>query len=212
MRLAANSLTLSDFAAGWTDEHNLAQPLTGAIFDILVDVFHEHLLDRSLISPEVEDLADQLEYRPEYEELIHSLFADAYAQDPQGFKMALLETRDTLGLLLAGAWSRLSPHFLNYDDVGDALLAEDPWIAFTARNWPFLAEMGPIPRSAGGKNRALGNRHEGACRGAEKQKGYGLTDRDQVESVTGMPRSEKSFTSCELSHLKGYRAGQSREH
>jgi hypothetical protein len=39
--------------------------------------------------------------------------------------MALLESRDTLGLLLAGAWSRLSPHFLNYDDVGDALLEED---------------------------------------------------------------------------------------
>jgi hypothetical protein len=125
MRLAANSLTLSNFAAGWTDEHNLGQPLTGAVFDILVDVFHEHLLDRGLISPEVEDLADQLEYQSDYAELIQSLFDEAYAQDPPGFKMALLESRDTLGLLLAGAWSRLSPHFLNYDDVGDALLEED---------------------------------------------------------------------------------------
>ncbi len=125
MRLAANSLTLSDFAAGWTDEHMLAQPLTGAVFDILVDVFHENLLDRDLISPKVEDLADQLEYRPEYEQLAQSLFAEAYAQDPQGFKMALLETRDILGFLLAGAWSRLSPDFLNYEDVGNALLDED---------------------------------------------------------------------------------------
>lgn len=125
MRLAANSSTLSDFAAGWTDEHNLGQPLTGAMFDILVDIFHENLLDRGLISPEVEDMADRLEYRPQHEELVQSLFEDAYERNPDGFKVALLETRDTLGLLLAGAWSRLSPDFLDYEDVGDALLEQD---------------------------------------------------------------------------------------
>jgi hypothetical protein len=125
LRLAANSYTLTDFAAGWTDEHILAQPLTGAVFDILVDVFHEELLERRLISPKVEDLADQLEYRSEYAELIQSLFDAAYADDPEGFKEALLDTRDTLGLLLAGAWSRLSPHSLNFEDVGDALLDAD---------------------------------------------------------------------------------------
>jgi hypothetical protein len=125
MRLAANSSTLSDFAAGWVDEHNLGQPLTGAMFDVLVDIFHENLLDRGLISPEVEDMADRLEYRPEYEALIQSLFDDAYERSPGGFKAALLETRDTLGLLLAGAWSRISPDFLGYEDVGDALLEQD---------------------------------------------------------------------------------------
>jgi hypothetical protein len=43
IRIASNDLKLSQFAAGWTDEHLLAQPLTGAMFDILVDVFHENL-------------------------------------------------------------------------------------------------------------------------------------------------------------------------
>src|SRR5262249_1914596 len=43
MRMVSNSLTMADFAQGWHDEHDLAQPLTGAIFDILVDVFHEKL-------------------------------------------------------------------------------------------------------------------------------------------------------------------------
>lgn len=125
LRLAANTLTLIDFASGWTDEHRLAQPLTGAVFDVLVDIFHEHLLEEGLISPQVEDLADQLEYGPQFEGLIQSLFSEAYADDPRGFKTALLETRDTLGLLLAGAWSRLSPHFLSYDDVRIAMLEED---------------------------------------------------------------------------------------
>jgi hypothetical protein len=43
IRLASNPLKLSDFSAGWSDEHELAQPLTGAMFDILVDLFHEGL-------------------------------------------------------------------------------------------------------------------------------------------------------------------------
>ena len=125
LRLADNTLTLSDFMAGWTDEHKLAQPLTGAVFDILVDIFHENLLERGLISPVVEDLLDRLEYKPEYADRIQSLFDEAYARNPAGFKSALLETRDTLGLLLAGAWSRLSPDFLHFEDVGDALLDQD---------------------------------------------------------------------------------------
>ncbi len=125
LRIAANTLTLADFAPGWRDEHMLGQPLTGAVFDILVDIFHEQLLERGLISPEVEDLADQLEYRPESEGLIQALFDRAYERNPAGFKQALIETRDILGGLLAGAWSGLSPDFLHFEKVGDALLDED---------------------------------------------------------------------------------------
>ena len=50
IRLAANPLTLLDFVAGWRDEHALAQPLTGAMFDIFVDLFHEELVARGLIT------------------------------------------------------------------------------------------------------------------------------------------------------------------
>ena len=125
IRIASNDVKLSDFADGWTDEHDLSQPLTGAIFDVFVDMFHESLLDRELISAYVEDLADQVERRPEYADLIQSLFDEAYEQEPAGFKQALLEARDHMGLYLAGTWSRLSPHYLGYDDVGVALLDVD---------------------------------------------------------------------------------------
>lgn len=125
IRLASNPLKLSDFADGWTKEHDLAQPLTGALFDILVDIFHESLLERGLISPAVEDLADQLQRRPEYETAIQALFDEAYAQDRDGFKRALLEARDILGYLLAETWRHLSPDSLNYVDVAEALLAAD---------------------------------------------------------------------------------------
>lgn len=125
IRLAANSSTLSDFSQGWTDEHDLGQPLTGAMFDILVDIFHENLLDRRLIGADMEDLADQVEGRPEYQDLIQSLFDETYAQNPDGFKQALLDARDTMGNYLAETWSRLSPEFLDYADVAQAMLDVD---------------------------------------------------------------------------------------
>jgi hypothetical protein len=129
IRLASNPLKLSDFADGWTKEHDLAQPLTGAMFDILVDIFHENLLERGLISPAAEDLADQLQRRPEYETAIQELFDEAYVQNRDGFKRALLDARDILGYLLAETWRRLSPDSLNYVDVAEALLAADRELA-----------------------------------------------------------------------------------
>jgi hypothetical protein len=125
IRLASNASKLSDFATGWTNEHDLSEPLTGAMFDILVDIFHESLLARRLITPEVEDLADELERRPEYEGLLQALFDDSYATNAEGFKEALLEARDLMGIYLTNAWTRLSPDSLNYDDVGGALLEVD---------------------------------------------------------------------------------------
>jgi hypothetical protein len=125
IRIAGNGRHLFDFAAGWSDEHDLSEPLTGSMFDIFVDIFHEALLERRLIDPQVEDLFDQLERDPEFASLIQSMFDEAYARDPAGFRDALLETRDYLGAALAMTWQRLSPDSLNYVDVGEALLAAD---------------------------------------------------------------------------------------
>lgn len=125
IRIAGSDIKLSAFAQGWTDEHDLSQPLTGALFDIFVDVFHESLLERRLISPEVENLADQVQYVPEYEPLIQALFDEAYGRDPGGFEEALLDARDDLGHVLAETWRRLPPYSLNYEYVAAVLLDVD---------------------------------------------------------------------------------------
>jgi hypothetical protein len=125
IRTASNSSKLSDFSRGWSDEHDLSEPLTGAIFDILVDVFHEQLLERGLISPRVEDLFDRIERLPEYAPVIQALFDESYPRNAGGFKRALRAARDYLGVLLAETWRRLSPHYLNYDDVAAAMLEMD---------------------------------------------------------------------------------------
>lgn len=125
VRLASNDVRLSAFAQGWSKEHDVSLPLTGAMFDILVDVFHENLLERNLIGAELEDLADQVERLPQYEALIQSRFDQAYARNPAGFRAALLDARDMLGFCLAACWQRLSPRPLSYVDVASALIAVD---------------------------------------------------------------------------------------
>jgi hypothetical protein len=125
IRIAGSDIKLSAFASGWTDEHDLSKPLTGALFDIFVDIFHESLLERGLISRELEDLADQVQYVPQYEPLIQALFDRAYATDPGGFRQALLDARDDLGHALAQTWQRLRPYSLNYEDVAAVMLDVD---------------------------------------------------------------------------------------
>lgn len=125
IRIASNTVTMSEFVDGWRREHRLSQPLTGAIFDTLIDVFHEQLLDRGVISPALEELADRYEYQPRYQALVQDMFADAYAGEKPAFREALLDARDILGLYLAETWRRLPADHLSYLRVGDTLCAVD---------------------------------------------------------------------------------------
>ena len=124
IRIASNTTTLAEFVDGWTDEHDLGQPLTGAVFDILVDVFHELLVERGVISVHVEDLSDALEEDPDYELVMQALFDRVYAREPEAVTAALLDARDHIGLYLAATFRQLSPQ-LRYFDVASALLVAE---------------------------------------------------------------------------------------
>ena len=119
IRIAANDKRLSDFAKGWVKEHHLAQPLTGAFFDILVDLFHEMLLDYGAITSEVEELSDQLLATEEYAPVMQDLFDEAYAAYPDLFKLALIDARDILGTYLADTWKQIQKRDLNFYEVAD---------------------------------------------------------------------------------------------
>ena len=125
IRIAANDVRLSEFEEGWVKEHKLSQPLTGAFFDILVDIFHEMLLDYGAITPEMEDLSDKLLATPDYAPVMQSLFDDAYAANPAAFKMALIDARDVLGNYLADTWASLAKDGLNFVDVARVFEAVD---------------------------------------------------------------------------------------
>jgi hypothetical protein len=125
IRSANNKRTMDEFARGWKDEHELSQPLTGALFDILVDIFHESLVARGLISRTVEDLADIAEFDPAAEGPVQHAFDRAFARNADGFVEALLEARDIVGRYLAETLWALAPDFLDYGDVARAILAID---------------------------------------------------------------------------------------
>ncbi len=125
IRIAANDRTLSEFSHGWSSEHALSEPLTGAMFDILVDIYHERLVFHDVIDPEMEDLSDELEGTPEYNAIMQDLFDEHYAADPEGFRVALIEARDLLGSYLADAWEMLDADMLSYFGVERALVVVD---------------------------------------------------------------------------------------
>lgn len=125
IRIAANDRSLSEFAAGWSSEHALSEPLTGAMFDVFVDIYHERLLVHGLISAKEEELSDRLEGTPEYSHVMQDIFDKRYPENPDGFRIALLEARDYLGTYLADAWERLDADMLSYFGVEKALLAVD---------------------------------------------------------------------------------------
>ena len=125
LRSASNEVTLYDFADGWVYEHDLSQVLTGALFDIWVDIFHENLLRDGLISGALEDLSDRLEGDPAYQAIVQPLFDEAYARNPGGFADALIASRDYMGFAMAGIWDRLSIETLDYADVYRTFLEVD---------------------------------------------------------------------------------------
>ncbi|MFK7944888.1 MAG: hypothetical protein AB8B85_18535 [Paracoccaceae bacterium] len=125
IRLAANDVRLDDFVDGWVKEHKLSEPLTGAFFDIFVDLYHEMLLEYGAITPEMEAMSDQLLATPNYAPVMQAAFDEAYAQDPMAFKLALIDARDILGTYLADTWDILTSRGLTFARVAEVFEAVD---------------------------------------------------------------------------------------
>lgn len=124
IRVASNTVRMSAFAAAW-EEHRLSQPLTGAVFDILCDVYHRSLGERGLISRALEQLASDEEHVHQDAERIQAGFDGAYAADPAGFRAAFYDAREWLGLCIAQAWRRLSLDEFSYAAFGQAMVEVD---------------------------------------------------------------------------------------
>ncbi len=125
IRLASNDMKLSEFSAGWVDEHALSQPLTGAIFDICVDVFQEILVDRGLISRIVAEATRRVRNHPENAAAVQPTFDAAFADHCEEFRAALVEARDFMGFALAETWNRLSADYFTYEQVAEAFVETD---------------------------------------------------------------------------------------
>ena len=130
IRLASQSMTLDDVPPLETppsqltqrQRHDMSLPMTGAVFDVLVEVFQEILVREGLISRELNDLSHQEEAAPQ--EAVQAAFDMAYTGRHDEFKNALLDARDYMGRCLAGAWRSLSWN-VSYAGVAAALVEAD---------------------------------------------------------------------------------------
>lgn len=133
LRHASNDLRMCDVpdtrrSAGslsGKEIHKLCDPLTGAVFDLIVAIYQENLVQAGLI-----DLALAQENRRAGDRALGSgalkqRFRTAYERAPEGFRQALADARDTVGLRLVRTWATLSPHHLTYAKFAARFLTID---------------------------------------------------------------------------------------
>jgi hypothetical protein len=127
IRIAFNNCRMSDIqhSPDPTEPHFRSLPLTGGIFDVMVEVFQKDLVHANLISQDLADKSCNPKGGIAGRKEIQSAFKVAYQGHEKEFKVALMKARDYLGHLLAATWGLLSPNRLTYYEVLRGLLAAD---------------------------------------------------------------------------------------
>ncbi|MEM7173156.1 MAG: hypothetical protein AAF530_23535 [Pseudomonadota bacterium] len=133
IRIASNALTMDQVAdtgrphddLSGKEIHALGQPLTGALFDILVGIYQEKLIEFGAISRELADRSSRPEGDDVDSDVISAAYARAYREAPYSFRDALSEARDALGVRLAHTWRDLPPGNLTFAKVARAFLTID---------------------------------------------------------------------------------------
>jgi hypothetical protein len=106
--------------------HRIGEPMTGAVFDILVEVFQALLVERGVIDADLAATAERAADTPApVLAKVQTGFDRAYDRAPEAFQAALVEARDIVGLRLARTWDEISQHRLRLADVAAKFLSVD---------------------------------------------------------------------------------------
>ena len=136
IRIASNDFKLSDFAGvtytpdgRWVDPtgqerdaHELSLPLSGALFDILVEFFQDGLVARGIVPPDDDMRGWSREEITEDVDRLARLYGGKLALHRDAFRQSLMDARDMAGLCLADAIARLRSDEFDYDDLAAAFL------------------------------------------------------------------------------------------
>lgn len=121
LRLGPNGAWVDPTGRG-RNAHDLAAPLTGAIFDILVDLFQDGLIAGGVIEGEL-DVRQWSRQRSEDElQQVSAQFQDRFAAAEPLFHDALKHARDIVGASLALLFEALEPDGLTFDKVACTFL------------------------------------------------------------------------------------------
>ncbi|WP_328468058.1 hypothetical protein OHA21_50730 [Actinoplanes sp. NBC_00393] len=149
IRIAFNGLRMSDVSE---QPHERSLPLTGAIFDTMVEVFQHDLVAKKLISDDLRIRSTNLPGTSHDLTQIQEEFTAAYTGNESAFKESLLLARDYVGRLLAVTWGTVSPDFLTYHGVLRTMLQADRDLtggvnAAIIRECFAWREIAPLPTS-----------------------------------------------------------------
>jgi hypothetical protein len=120
IRLASTSAKLSE-VAGSDDPHDRSRPLTGGVFDMLVEIVKLNLLQRGLIDETLSLHSEST--RSDLVDSVAAGFQSAYANRHFAFKSALADARDTTATALIQAIAAQPAEDLAFDEFGHRLCA-----------------------------------------------------------------------------------------
>ena len=133
IRVASNSMKLTDVidvntpAKDITGKqvHAMGQPLTGAVFDLMMEFALDQLVAEKLVKAEDAAALRIAALEGRLSKMDTSHYEAAFQAERDGFREALYEARDMIGLRLAETWRRLSPHNFAFGDLVTGLLEVD---------------------------------------------------------------------------------------
>lgn len=124
-RLLFHDKTMRAVARARRDEDKLvyAQPLLGAAFDILVEIYEAQLVGRGLISSELADSSTRATARTR--PAVRRGFAARFKENPDGFADALRDATADFARLLALAWRKARRTGVTFSRVASNIAAAD---------------------------------------------------------------------------------------
>lgn len=136
IRLASNLAIMADVAGlrlapdgTWIDpkglnrnQHAIAEPLTGAVFDILVEIYQDGLVSRRLIHPDLDARGWTRDEVERAMQAVHQESARAFARFAQGFFAALDEARHAVGHCMAHVMRTIRSETLTFPLVAARFL------------------------------------------------------------------------------------------
>ncbi len=141
IRIASNDKRFADVS---DQIHDRSRPLTGAVFDTMVGVFHGLLERRGLIDGSVDALLLTLRAGTEeaWDREVDAI-AEAYRDQHFVFKAALADARDLIGQALVRSWTRIDVEPLWFVDFANVFIRElaagpEPWarqVAVESLQW-----------------------------------------------------------------------------
>ena len=116
MKLAANGEWIDPSGLNRT-AHHVAQPLTGAIFDVLVDLFQDNLVSAGVLPVPVDARGwDKARVEASFANL-EAASGDAFSAHGDVFKRALANARDVVGATMARAMQTIDAEDLTFEEV-----------------------------------------------------------------------------------------------